>query len=102
MRSNNQPRVGSSNRLDVREEARWSGSLWGYFVLVVWGVERSDAKIIKIQYMVTFIGRQSADLNTTTNQKQAVSTEGSMEGICNERDAWGTWDSIVLMAIRCK
>ncbi len=69
---------------------------------VVWGVGRSDAKIIKIHYMVTVIGRQSADLNTTTNQKQAVSTEGSMEGICDERDTWGTWDSIVLVAIRCK
>ena len=69
---------------------------------VVWGVERSDAKIIKIQYMVAFIGRQLADLNTTTNQKQAVATEGSMEGMCDKRDAWGTWDSIVLVAIRCK
>jgi hypothetical protein len=69
---------------------------------VVWGVKRSDTQIIKIQYMVAFIGRQSADLNTTTSQKQAVATEGSMEGTCDERDAWGTCDSIVLVAIRCK
>jgi hypothetical protein len=53
---------------------------------IVWGVERSDAKIIKIQYMVAFIGHQSADQNTTTNQKQVVVMEGSMEGICDEQD----------------
>ena len=74
----------------------------GVYRPVIWGVERSDAKIIKIQYMVAFIGRQLADLNTTTNQKQAVAREGSMEGMCDKRDAWGTWDSIVLVAIRCK
>ncbi len=69
---------------------------------IVWGGELSDEKIIKIQYMVAFIGRKSADLNTTTNQKPAFATEGSMEGICDERDAWGTCDNIVLVAIRCK
>ncbi len=69
---------------------------------IVWGGKLSEEKIIKIQYMVAFIGRQSADQNTTTNQKQAVATEGSMDGICDERDAWGTCDSIVLVAIRCK
>jgi hypothetical protein len=45
---------------------------------VVWDVEWSDAKIIKIQYMVAIIGRQSANQNTTTNQKQVAAMEGSM------------------------
>ena len=63
---------------------------------VIWDVEWSDAKIIKIQYMVAFIGHQSANQNTTTNQKQAFATEGSMEGIFNKRDAWGKRDSIIL------
>ena len=66
---------------------------------VVWDVKWSDAKIIKIQYMVAFIGRQSANQNTTTNQKQATTTEGSMEGIFDKRDAWGKRDAIILGAL---
>jgi hypothetical protein len=66
---------------------------------IVWDVEWSDAKIIKIQYMVAFIGCQSANQNTTTNQKQATTTEGSMEGIFDERDAWGKRDAIILGAL---
>ena len=51
--------------------------------------------------MVAFIGRQPANQNTTTNQKQAAVTEGSMdmEGIFNERDAWGKRDAIILGAL---
>ena len=63
---------------------------------VVWGVEQRDAKIIKIQYMVAYIGLQLADQNTTTNQKQVVTTEGSMEGICDEWDLLGKRDAIIL------
>ena len=66
---------------------------------VVWGVEWINAKIIKIQYIVAFKGCQLADQNTTTNQKQAVAMEGSMEGICDERDAWGKCDAIILGAL---
>ena len=66
---------------------------------VVWDVEWSNTKIIKIQYMVAFIGCQSANQNTTTNQKQATTTEGSMEGIFDERDAWGKRDAIILGAL---
>ena len=53
-------------------------------------------KNIKIQYMVAIIGRQSANQNTTTNQKQATVAEGSMEGIFEERDAWGKRNAIIL------
>ena len=66
---------------------------------VVWGVEWSNAKIIKIQYMVAFIGRQLVDQNTSTNQKQVATTEGSIEGICNEQDTWGKRDAIILGAL---
>jgi len=69
---------------------------------IVWGCELSDKKIYIIKYTAALIGRQSANQHTTTNQKQAAAAEGSMEGICDERDAWGTCDSIVLVAIRCK
>jgi hypothetical protein len=40
--------------------------------------------------MVAFIGRQSENQNTTTNQKQAATTEGSMEGIFDKWDARGS------------
>jgi hypothetical protein len=69
---------------------------------IVWGGELSDKKIYIIKYTAALNGRQSANQHTTTNQKQAAAAEGSMEGICDERDAWGTCDSIVLVAIRCK
>ena len=66
---------------------------------VAWDVEWSDAKIIKIEYMVAFIGRHLANQNTTTNQKQAAATEGSMEGIFDKRDAGGKRDAIILGAL---
>ena len=50
---------------------------------IVWDVEWSNTKIMKIKYTVGLIGRQSVDQNTTTNQKQVAIMEGSMEGICN-------------------
>ncbi len=66
---------------------------------VVWDVEWSNAKIIKIQYMVAFIGRQSANQNTTTNQKEVAATDGSMEGIFDKQDAWGKRKAIILGAL---
>jgi hypothetical protein len=36
---------------------------------------------MKIKYMMALIGRQLADQNTTTNQKQAAAMEGSMKGV---------------------
>ena len=50
---------------------------------VVWDVKWSDAKIIKIQYMVVFIGRKLANQHTTTNQKKAFAIEESMERMCD-------------------
>jgi len=38
-------------------------------------------------------------LNATTNQKLAAATEGSMEGRCDEREARGKRNSIVLGAL---
>ena len=66
---------------------------------VVWDVKWSVAKIIKIQYTVAFIGHQSANQNSTTNQKQAAVTEGSMEGRYEEWVAWGKRDTIILGAL---
>ncbi len=62
---------------------------------IVWDVEWSNTKIMKIKYTVGLIGRQLVDQNTTTNQKQAAATDGSMEGICDKQDAWGKHDAII-------
>jgi hypothetical protein len=69
---------------------------------IVWDVEWSYPKLMKIIYTTALDGRQLANQHTTTNQKQAAATEGSMEGICDKWDTWGTCDSIVLVARRCK
>ena len=66
---------------------------------IVWDVEWSNSKIMKINYTVGLIGHQLADQNTTTNQKQVAATKGSMERICNERGAWGEHDAFILRAL---
>ena len=38
-------------------------------------------------------------INTTTNQNLVAAMEGSMEGRCVEREAWGKCNSIVLGAL---
>ena len=66
---------------------------------IVWDVEWRNTKIMKIKYTVGLIGRQLVDQNTITNQKQAAAMEGSMEGICEERDVWGKRDAIIFGAL---
>ena len=66
---------------------------------IVWDVEWRNTKIMKIKYTVGLIGRQLVDQNTITNQKQAAAMEGSMEGICEERDVWGKSNAIILGAL---
>jgi hypothetical protein len=41
-------------------------------------------------------------INATTNQKLAAATEGSMEGRCDEREAQGKCNSIVMGALGVK
>ena len=94
---NNQSRVDNSGRLDVGCAGQGA---CGETLSRHLGVEQSDAKITQIQYLVACIGHQLADQNTTTNQKQAVMAEGSMEGICDKQDTWGKRNTIILG--RCK
>jgi len=56
-------------------------------------------KIYNIKYTAALNGRRSMILNATTNQKLAAATEGSMEGRCDEREARGKRNSIVLGAL---
>ena len=57
---------------------------------IVWGGEWNDTKIKNIKYIVALIGPQSANQYTTTNQKQAAATEGTMEVRRDEWEAWGS------------
>ncbi len=65
----------------------------------IWGVELSIEKETNIKYTVTLNGRQSMILNATSNQKQVVATERSMEGRCDKQDVRGKCNSIVLGAL---
>jgi len=46
---------------------------------IIWGVGWSNTKIIKIKFIVTFIGRQLADQHTTTDQNKKGTTEEVLE-----------------------
>ena len=59
-------------------------------------------KIYNIKYTAALNGRRSMILNATTNQKLAAATEGSMEGRCDEREARGKRNSVVLGALDVK
>jgi hypothetical protein len=48
-----------------------------------------------MKYTTALDSRQSTMAHTTTNQKQAA----GMEGRCDERDAWGKRDIIILGAL---
>ena len=48
-----------------------------------------------MKYTTALDSCQSTMAHTTTNQKQAAVTEGSMEGRYDERDTWGKRDTII-------
>ncbi len=63
---------------------------------IVWDAELSNEKEKNIKYITALNGHRSMILNATTKQKLAAVTEGSMEGRCNEWEARGKHNSIVL------
>ncbi len=69
---------------------------------IVWGGELIDEKILNIKYTAALNGRRSMIINATTNQKLAAATKGSMDGSCNEQEAQGKCNSIVLGALDVK
>ncbi len=66
---------------------------------IVWGVKLSDKKYIYMKYTTALYNRRSTTAHTTTNQKQAAATEGSMEGRYEEWKAWGKRDTFILGAL---
>jgi len=71
-------------------------------IVWVWGGELIDENIYNIKYTAALNGRRSMIINATTNQKLAAATKGSMEGSCDEREAQGKRNSIVLGALDVK
>ena len=65
---------------------------------IVWGVEwrRATKKNREMGWALGVDGRRLKILHTTTNQKQAAATEGTMEGRRDEREARGKRNTIVL------
>ncbi len=80
------------------ERGRDWGGMCGGCCPIVWGVKwrQSDKQNREMGSTLAIDDHQLNILHTTTNQKQAATTEGSMKGRCNEREAWGKHDSIVL------
>ena len=66
------------------------------------GRQIDQQKIYNIKYTAALNGHRSMVLNATANQKLAAVTEGSMEGRCDEREARGKRNSIVLGALDIK
>ena len=56
-------------------------------------------KIYNIKFTAALNGHRLMVLNATANQKLAAVTEGSIEGRCDKREAWGKCNSIVLGAL---
>ncbi len=64
------------------------------------GRRKEDKEINNEKYIVAFFAASKRMIfNTTTNQKQAAAKEGTIEGRCDEREAWGKQVTIILMAL---
>jgi len=71
------------------------GACWGGFRYRL-GAANKVTKKTKNKIRRGLDGRRSAKKHTTTNQKQAAVTEGTMEGRRDEREAWGSAISLFL------
>ena len=70
----------------------------GHFAFV-WGGELSNKNKHKLKYVVALDGHKTTLKNTTTNQKQAASTEDRWDLTSEQRGVQGERDSIVLGVI---
>ena len=68
--------------------------MWGGCSLIVWGGKWNDEKNNNQKYIVAFCSLQAMFFNATTNQKQAATTEMTIEGRRDEREARGSEISI--------
>jgi len=87
---NNQPKVGVFCGEDIGKGGRPRWNVLGRVFAVVWGRRIRRQKKQKNKIRRGLDGRRLAKKHTTTNQKQAAATEGTMEGRRDEREAWGS------------
>ena len=93
---NNQPKVVVDSEGGVGEETRPGRNVWGTLSHCLGRrMEASDKKHKKMGWALAIDGRRLNILHTTTNQKQAAATEGTMKGRHDEREARGKHDTIV-------
>ena len=93
---NNQPKVIANGEGVVREETRLGRNAWGTLSHCLGRqMEVSDEKNREMGWALAIDGRRLNILHTTTNQKQAAATEGTMKGRHDEREARGKHDTIV-------
>ena len=89
----------SSTLLDmVKRQSGWGGGARGGTPSNSLGRQTERQKKIKIKIRHG-LKRPPYDEYTTTNQKKAAATEGTMEGRCDEQDMRGKRDTIVLGAL---
>ena len=91
---NNQPKVVVDGEGGVGEEKRPGRNVWGTLSHCL-GCRMERQKIEIKKYIVALDGRRLTIYYTTTNQKQAAATEGTMKGRHDEREARGKHDTIV-------
>ncbi len=82
---NNQLTAGDRNRGDIGEEVRPDWIACGG-VVPLFEVENNR----EMGGALALGGCGLMTFHTTTNQKWLSGIEGSMEGSCNEREAWGS------------
>ncbi len=86
---NNQPKVGVGGEGIIIEEMQSRQNVWGGRRIIVWGWQIEWQKIKKRNTPLPSDGCQLTTAHTTTNQKQASATEGSIERMCTGWEAWG-------------
>ncbi len=93
---NNQPKVVVNSEGGVREETQPGRNVWGALSHCLGRrMEASDKKNREMGWALAIDSRRLKILHTTTNQKQAAVTEGTMKGRRDKREALGKHDTIV-------
>ncbi len=93
---NNQPKVVVNGEGGVGEETRPGRNVWGSLShCLERRMEASNEKNREMGWALGIDGRRLKILHTTTNQKQATTTEGTMKGRRDKRELRGKHDTIV-------
>ncbi len=83
----------------ISERSRAGVRAYGGHRPIFRGDYSNDEKIYIRNTPLPLDGPRLTTAHTTTNQKKSSTTEGSMEGRCDEREACGKYDTIVVTKI---